>query len=285
MTLDIRDRIFESLAGQTHRATVSVAEAGMLSGMSAALTESKLAGCLPEDLAADGDALVEGQAILRLRGSAKALARAEETVIGALAKSSGVTTATRRLVDSAGSALKIVGGGWKKMPRTLKAMIRDAVHVGGAAPRIDEPPFLYLDKNYVRLFGGVAETLSAVAPLEGHRTVIQIGSGLASLEAETHLAIEGGASTIFVDTGDMADLPVATETLSRSGATRHARLAYGGGIELDQITALAELGVDALCIGRAIVDAPLLDFRMEVEARNRDNNGQVPHGKGEHSDA
>jgi nicotinate-nucleotide pyrophosphorylase (carboxylating) len=264
MMSDIRDRIFESLVGRDFKATVFVEEPGILAGMPGALIEAEAVGCTPHALAKDGDPLNAGEAILHLQGSPIQLAKAEETVMGALAKPSGIASATRQLVDRAGKRLRIVGGGWKKMPGTLKEMVREAARIGGAEPRIDDPPFLYLDKNYVRLLGGIEKTLDAAAPLCGYRRVVQIGSGALPLEEETRIAVGKGVSTLFVDTGDICDLKVVIRTLAELGARDQIKLAFGGGVTLQEVDGLAELGVNALCIGRAIVDAPLLSFRMEV---------------------
>ena len=264
MVPDIRDQIFKSIAGRGFEAMVYAEEAGILAGMSGALTEAGDAGCVPEALGKDGDRLADGKAVLRLQGTAAQLAKAEETVIGALAKPSGVATATRKMVDRAGKQLRIVGGGWKKIPRALKTMVREAASVGGAELRIDDPPFLYLDKNYVRLFGGLEKTLEAVRPLRKYRKVVQIGSPRLSLEEETRIAAKEGVSTLFVDTGKIHDLHAVIRTLTKIGMRERIRVAFGGGVRLQEVDTLAALGVNALCIGRAIVDAPLLNMRMEV---------------------
>ncbi|HJN52796.1 MAG: hypothetical protein QGI68_14875 [Pseudomonadales bacterium] len=267
MTLDIRDRIFEPLVGQHFRAMVLAAGDGVLAGISGAVTEAERAGCTARVLADDGDIVANGTEVLELTGLANGLATAEESVMGALGKPSGIATATRQLVDRAGPSLQIVAGGWKKMPRAVREMIRDAVQVGGAKARIEATPFLYLDKNYVRMFGGVAATLEAVQPMAGYRTVIQIGQYRQSLQEDTRAAVVGGVSTLFVDTGDISDLHGVIKTLEALNARQRVRLAFGGGVGPDEVKELAQLGVDALCIGRAIVDAPLVDFRMEIVER------------------
>jgi nicotinate-nucleotide pyrophosphorylase (carboxylating) len=46
------------------------------------------------------------------------------------------------------------------------------------------------------------------------------------------------------------------------------QVAFGGGVTLDDVDALKALDLDILDIGRHIVDAPLLDMRLDiVEAR------------------
>lgn len=271
-THDIRDKIFESLSGQRFHATVLADEDGIVAGVSGALSEAMAVGCSAQPLVEDGDSLTVGVELIELIGAPKELAIAEECVIGALAKPSGIATATRRLVVAAGSHLQVVGGGWKKMPSVMRETVRDAVRVGGAQSTIDDVPFLYLDKNYVRIFGGVAATLEAVEAMTGYRKVVQVGDDECSLEEDTRTAVEYGVSTIFVDTGDMDDLSCVIDILEELSARDRTRVAFGGGIRLDRIDDLVRLGVDALCIGRAIVDAPLLDMRMEVEhAKTRAN--------------
>jgi nicotinate-nucleotide pyrophosphorylase (carboxylating) len=41
-------------------------------------------------------------------------------------------------------------------------------------------------------------------------------------------------------------------------------LAFGGGVRLEDLTAVRAAGADAADIGRAILDAPLLDLRMTI---------------------
>ena len=48
------------------------------------------------------------------------------------------------------------------------------------------------------------------------------------------------------------------------GLRNKVSIAFGGGVRLEQIDELKALGVDILDIGREIVDAPLLDMRVEL---------------------
>ena len=89
---------------------------------------------------------------------------AEETLIGLLSKPSGIATATRRLVEEAAGQIRIVGGAWKKAPPSTKSLVRRAVAIGGANGRMAEHPMIYLDKNYVRMLGGLRQALEGLEP-------------------------------------------------------------------------------------------------------------------------
>ena len=55
------------------------------------------------------------------------------------------------------------------------------------------------------------------------------------------------------------------EVLDRERVT----VAFAGGVRHGDLDELIRLGADALCIGRSIVDAPLLDLRLTVQEVTR----------------
>ena len=123
---------------------------------------------------------------------------------------------------------------------------------------------LYLDKNYVRMLGGLRATLEAVAHLGGHRKVVQIAGEESGLFQEAKLAVALGATTVFVDTGVPADIKPVVEALEVLGVRDRVEVAFAGGVRHGDLDELVRLGADALCVGRSIVDAPLLDLRLTV---------------------
>ena len=202
--------------------------------------------------------------ILRIAGAAKTITIAEETLIGLLSKPSGIATATRKLVDEANGRIRVVGGAWKKAPPQIKHMVRNAVCVGGADGRMAEHPMVYMDKNYVRMLGGIRGALGSVAHLSEHEKVVQLIGEEASLYEETKLAVGLGATTVFVDTGVPSDVKPVVEALETIGLRDRVLVAFAGGVRPGELAELIRLGVDALCIGRSIVDASLVDMRLAV---------------------
>ena len=261
---DIRDEIFRSLAGRRVHAAIEADGAGVLAGVQRAAARGRELGLEVEAVRADGDGVAAGEVLLRILGDAKAITIAEETLIGLLAKPSGVATATRRLVAEANGRLRIVGGAWKKAPPETKPALREAVAIGGATGRMAEHPMVYLDKNYVRMLGGLRGALEAVAHLSEHRKVVQLTGEDAPLAEEARLAVALGATTVFVDTGVPADLKPVVEALETLGVRERVTVAFAGGVRHGDLDMLVRLGADALCIGRSIVDAPLLDMRLRV---------------------
>ena len=258
---DPRTLIFSGTADRSVAAAVVSADSGVVAHVEAA-------GALAEDLgltvvhaACDGQQVAPGEEVLRLRGTPLAIAMCDERIIGMLAKPSGIATAARAFVDRAGGRLQVVSGAWKKLPLSQKDMIRGAIAAGGAQPRITQPPFVYLDKVFVEMLGGVPAALAAAAQgaLAGQTRVIQVTSPAAACEAA-----ELGADIVFVDTGDVGDAAAAAAALTEAGTRSRVQLAFGGGITLEDVDVLREMDLDLIDVGRAIVDADLLDMRLIV---------------------
>ncbi len=264
MQTDIREIIFAGIHGRQFDAGIVVERGGVVAGIArleAALAE---AGIRAELLLADGAEVKAGSVVGRIAGTARQIALAEEFAIGKLAKSSGIATAARRAVELAGGEMKIVCGAWKKMPAEIKSIVREAVVCGGAAFRITDQPFLYLDKNFVRMLGGIEATLNAVASVRDKLKVIQLKGEFASVAQEAITAVTHGADILMIDTGVLADFAAARRALEAIGLRQQVKLAFARGVRLENIPAMKGLGIDILDIGAEIVDAPLLDMKLDV---------------------
>jgi nicotinate-nucleotide pyrophosphorylase (carboxylating) len=264
MQQDVREIIFSGISGRQFSAEIVAEREGVLCGVArlpAALSEINItAQCLQ----ADGASLQPGSVIARIAGNPKQIAIAEEFAIGKLAKPSGIATAARRAVQLAGNEMKIVCGAWKKMPPEMKQIVREAVVCGGAAFRITEQPFLYLDKNFVRMLGGIEPTLQAVQSMADKLKVIQLKGQFATIAEEALTAARHGADILMIDTGELAHFEAAHQALRSAGCRHRVKLAFANGIQLEDIAGLKGRGIDILDIGVGIIDAPLLDMKLEV---------------------
>ncbi len=257
---DIRDAIFASLCGRRFTANLTSTAGGVLAGVAAAEAQAETVGLHLKWTCAEGDWLSPGTVVGTVTGGARAIAMGEERLLGCLCKASGIATSARRAMELANGRVRVVSGSWKKMPPELKLMVRQAVATGGMPSRILDVPFIYLDKNYVRMLGGIAATLAAVRDMAGVK-VIQVRGEETTVATETARACQGGAGVVMVDTGNQDDALAALEV---AAAYPKVQIAFAGGIRHEDIPALANLGVHILDIGITIVDAPLLDMKLDV---------------------
>lgn len=277
MPQDIRDEIFRDVAGEIITAMVSAEADGVLFGLEAARRHATDLGVTVTARAEDGKRVRWGDIVLLVQGPPKAIAQAEEVLIGAMGKPSGIATAAAEAVRRAAAgaavggrgmrAVRVVSGAWKKMPPELKHTVRSAILAGGAAFRITDGPFVYLDKNYLRILGGIRRALEATAHLDGHASVVQVRGEHRAIADEAAEAATAGAAILMLDTGDPEDIDRVAARLRELGLRDRVRLAYAGGIALQDIDALAARDIDLLDVGTAIVDAPLLPLRFDVVPR------------------
>jgi nicotinate-nucleotide pyrophosphorylase (carboxylating) len=259
---DPRPLLFSGVAHRCVTGVLLADDHGIITQTEAAAAAATDLGLAVDHYLADGKPVQPGDEVLRLTGAPLQIALAEERLIGLVAKPSGIATAASRFVDRASGHFQIVSGAWKKLPFSQKDMIRAAITAGGAAPRIADWPFAYLDKNFVAMLGGVQATLDAVAAhpeLAAYHRVVQVVDA-----DEACVAARGGAHIVFVDTGRIDDVTTVSKALRAAGLRDRVRLAFGGGVHLTDIDRLRGFDVDIVDVGRAIVDAPLLDMRFRV---------------------
>lgn len=261
---DVRDILFREIAEKKFRTVLKAERSGVFCGRAAAITCARTLGIEMELCKKDGDELSHGQWFANFLASPKQVALAEEKLIGTIAKACGIATAARTAVQLADGKAKIVSGAWKKMPPETKEMVRGAIAAGGAAFRICERPMMYLDKNFIRMLGGIQAALAACRDIPGTVKVIQIKGISGNVEEETRQALQGGAGIFMVDTGRLEDLRRCRAVLEDSGRRGEVQLAYAGGVKLTDIPQLTQERLDVLCIGKQIVDARLLDMKLDV---------------------
>jgi len=262
--LDIRDFLFSPLEGKSYLFEIKARESGVLAGARRLKEEALRIGLFINWVGEDGMILGEEEKVFQAIGDAWQIALSEERLLGLISKVSGVATASARMVSLAKGRIRVVCGAWKKVPVEIRGELREAIKVGGAGIRILEEPFVYLDKNYIRMFGGLAPAVRRAKEIEGRVVVVQIRGESSSLEGETMEALREGADLLMVDTGRLEDFIRVRGIVIREGFQGRVKLAFSGGVKEKDLERLIDAGVDIVDVGRAIIDAPLLDFSLDV---------------------
>ena len=126
-----------------------------------------------------------------------------------------------------------------------------------------EGPMVYLSKNYVRILG-VSGALEAAKRLPDREVVIQICGETGPIQQEAEQAVRAEAKVIFVDTGNQEDVRLVSGHLRQQGLRDRVQVAFAGGVTLTDLPHLATEDLDVVDMGRALIDAPLLDCRYKV---------------------
>ena len=184
---------------------------------------------------------VEGRtAVLQIEGRSRSILAAERTALNLLQRACGIATLTRSYVDAAGDRLRIVDTR-KTMP-CLRSLDRYAVRCGGGYNhRNDLGAGVLIKENHIACAGSVRKAV--IAALRGAPHTMKIECEVQNL-SELQEAIDAGAHSVLLDNMD-------DEMLRQAVAISGGRvtLEASGGITLERISRLAEIGVDIVSIG------------------------------------
>jgi len=207
-----------------------------------------------EGLARDGDHIDAGVVLMRIEGNARALLAAERSALNTLQHLSGVATLTRRYVDTiAGTGATLIDT--RKTIPGLRVLEKYAVRMGGAQNhrmRLDDG--VLIKDNHVAACGGVAE---AVKRAKAANTGLQVQVEVDRID-QIEPALAAGAERLLLDNMAPAMLREAVGLVAG-----RVPLEASGGVNLENIRAIAETGVDFISLGRITQSAPAVDIGLD----------------------
>lgn len=213
-----------------------------------------------ELLVAEGARVEPGTELVRLVGRARSLLAGERTALNLLGRASAVATCTRRYVDAAGPDLRVVDTR-KTMPG-LRALDRYAVRCGGGHNhRNDLGSGVLIKENHIRCAGSVGAAVRAAREHAPH--TLRVECEVETL-AELREALAAGADSLLLDDMDDETLRKAVEVTGPKGQ-RRVSLEVSGGVTLERLPALAQIGVDLVSVGALTHSAPSVDLSLLFE--------------------
>lgn len=204
----------------------------------------------------DGATLGRGDVACRLEGSAASILRGERVALNFVQRMSGVATQARRYVDALppGSRTRIADT--RKTTPGLRALERYAVRCGGAHNhREDLSSAVLIKDNHIAAAGGVAAAIARARAYAPHTTRVECE---VDTMAQLQVALDAGADIIMLDNFDD---DAVREAIALAGG--RCLLEASGGITLERVRALGELGVDVISVGALTHSAPAVDVGLD----------------------
>ncbi len=207
----------------------------------------------------DGVHLRPGQQAAIIRHNARVILSCERVILNVLQRMSGIATMTRRFVDAvAGTHARILDT--RKTVPGLRAFDKYAVRCGGGQNhRLDLSDGVLIKNNHIALAGGIGPALERA--LRNRRGAQPIEVEVRSLE-EFEEALEHHAEAILLDNMSAADVARAVERVQHH--SRRIPLEASGGINLQNVRAYAEAGVDYISVGALTHSAPAADMSLRI---------------------
>ncbi|HEX8903889.1 MAG TPA: carboxylating nicotinate-nucleotide diphosphorylase, partial [Longimicrobiaceae bacterium] len=218
-------------------------------------------GLRVEIVADDGTAVVEGDEVMRVRGSAASILTGERTALNFLQQLSGVATMTRRYVDAiAGTGARVIDT--RKTTPGMRRLEKAAVVAGGGANhRAGLYDMVMIKDNHIAAAGGITAAVAAVRA-RNHRG-LRVEVETTDLD-EVREALAAGVDRIMFDNMTPELMRQAVALVREMGDARPETEASGG-ITLETIRGYAESGVDFISVGALTHSAPALDLSLRLE--------------------
>jgi len=204
--------------------------------------------------AKDGDAMRADQTLCQITGPARGLLTGERAALNFLQLLSGTATRARQYVDAVRGTKTIILDTRKTIPGLRRAQKYAVACGGGQNHRMGLYDAILIKENHIAAAGSIAAALAAA-----HHSAPK-GIGV-EIEVENirqlREALAAGADRLLLDNFSVEELKAAvTETRAR------AKLEASGGIDLSNIRAFAETGVDFISIGDITKNVRALDLSM-----------------------
>jgi nicotinate-nucleotide pyrophosphorylase (carboxylating) len=208
-------------------------------------------------LAGDGERLPAASDIAVVEGLVLTILEGERTALNFLQRLSGIATFTSHFVAAAAPYGAVILDTRKTTPG-LRGLEKYAVRAGGGKNhRFGLYDAILIKDNHIAAVGGTGKAveLARAAATSGEAIEVEV-QRLQDLEE----AIQAGADVIMLD--NMSPGEVREAVLSARG---RVKLEASGGIDLENVTAYAETGVDFISVGALTHSARALDIALDLE--------------------
>ena len=192
-------------------------------------------------------------------GPARAVLTGERTALNFLQMMSATATQAARYVDAVASTRAIILDTRKTLPG-LRLAQKYAVLCGGAQNhRIGLYDAILIKENHIVAAGGIE---AAVTTARDSNTTILIEVEVENLD-QARIALQSGAHRLLLDNFDLDTLDKAVKLRDAEAPT--ITLEASGGIDLDNVSRVAETGVDFISVGALTKDIDAADLSMRFE--------------------
>ena len=218
-------------------------------------------GLRTQALLEDGSALVPGDSVARVEGSAASILKGERTALNFLQRMSGIATETSRYLKAVeGCNAKIVDT--RKTVPGWRYLDKYAVRAGGGANhRLNLADGILIKDNHIAALRsrGLSLKEAVKQALQRAPHTIKVEVEVTDLD-ELQEALDAGAHIIMLDNMSPTDMRRGMEMVSGK-----AIIEASGGVDLETVRAVAETGVDLISVGGLTHSPRALDMSLDLE--------------------
>lgn len=208
----------------------------------------------------DGDRIIAGEKAFEVESSVHAILQCERLVLNCMQRMSGIATLTRQYADKLkGYKTKILDT--RKTTPNFRLLEKEAVRIGGGMNhRFGLYDMIMLKDNHIDYCGGIEKAIDkAYRYVQTNKPGLKIEIETRTMEDVKRVLGFGKINRIMLDNFAVTQIREALELIGGKYETEAS-----GGINLENIRAYADTGVDYISIGALIHQAKSLDLSLKA---------------------
>ncbi|HKY11013.1 MAG TPA: carboxylating nicotinate-nucleotide diphosphorylase [Nitrososphaera sp.] len=218
-----------------------------------------ICGCKSEILVKDGSKVVKGAVVMNVSGYARAILKAERTVLNIIMRMSGIATETRRMVDLAKGVTILAT---RKTAPGLRYFDKKAVVLGGGAThrmRLDD--MVLIKDNHLVLVSDLGKCIRLAKKNVG--SSIKVECEVRTKE-EALAAVAAEADTVMLDNFTPKQAQQTIRQIRRMGLRNKVKIELSGGINQNNIRQYSRTKPDFISLGYITHSSKTIDFSLEI---------------------
>jgi nicotinate-nucleotide pyrophosphorylase (carboxylating) len=218
-----------------------------------------ICGCKSEILVKDGSKVVKGAVVMNVSGYARAILKAERTVLNIIMRMSGIATETRRMVDLAKGVTILAT---RKTAPGLRYFDKKAVVLGGGAThrmRLDD--MVLIKDNHLALVSDLGKCIRLAKKNVG--SSIKVECEVRTKE-EALAAVAAEADTVMLDNFTPKQAQQTIRQIRRMGLRNKVKIELSGGINQNNIRQYSRTKPDFISLGYITHSSKTIDFSLEI---------------------
>jgi len=218
-----------------------------------------ICGCKSEILVKDGSKVVKGAVVMNVSGYARAILKAERTVLNIIMRMSGIATETRRTVDLAKGVTILAT---RKTAPGLRYFDKKAVVLGGGAThrmRLDD--MVLIKDNHLVLVSDLGKCIRLAKKNVG--SSIKVECEVRTKE-EALAAVAAEADTVMLDNFTPKQAQQTIRQIRRMGLRNKVKIELSGGINQNNIRQYSRTKPDFISLGYITHSSKTIDFSLEI---------------------
>ena len=218
-----------------------------------------ICGCKSELLVKDGSKIDKGMVVMNVSGYARAILKAERTVLNMLMRMSGIATETWHMVELAKGVTILAT---RKTAPGLRYFDKKAVVFGGAAThrmRLDD--MVLIKDNHLVLVSDLRKCIRLAKKKVGSSIKVECEAGT---KEEALAAVAAKADTVMLDNFTPKQAQETIRQIRRRGLRKKVRIELSGGINQKNIRDYSRTKPDFISLGYITHSFSAIDFSLEI---------------------